>query len=269
MPTILITRPRQQSANFAEALRAIGAEPHFFPCIEIRPVADTATLDLALAHLRYYDWMIFTSVNTVNAVFERWNITPQDPNNTNENHVNIRVHPCSSVSKTEKTPRIAAVGPKTAQALEARGITTDFVPDEYIAEAILPGLGDLRGRWVLLPTADIAHDTLPRAIQAADGIAHVVTVYRTVPAEPDPEGLAVLREGVDVVTFTSGSTVRNFVRLTQDAGLNPLDLPGNPKVVCIGPKTAQSARDAGFTVDAIPKEYTVEGLVQILTRSDV
>jgi uroporphyrinogen-III synthase len=114
---------------------------------------------------------------------------------------------------------------------------------------------------VLLPSADIADDYLPAGIQSADGIAHVITAYRTLPAVPDPKGLAELREGVDVVTFTSGSTVHNFITIAHQAGLDPHALPGDPRIACIGPKTAQTAEVLGFKVDIFPDEYTVEGLV--------
>ncbi|MCK5427915.1 MAG: uroporphyrinogen-III synthase, partial [Anaerolineales bacterium] len=149
----------------------------------------------------------------------------------------------------------------TSAALEAKGVSPDFMPTEHISDAILPGLGELQEKWVLLPLADIAHDSLPRAIQDAGGVSHVVTAYHTVPAAPDHQGLANIQEGVDVITFTSGSTARNFVALTKDGGLDPFHLSGNPIVACIGPKTAQAARQAGFTVDLVAEEYTTEGLV--------
>jgi len=113
---------------------------------------------------------------------------------------------------------------------------------------------------VLLPLADIAHETLANAIQDADGIAHVIAAYHTVPAEPDPGSLAALQSGVDVITFTSGSTVRHFFALVETAGLDPLNLPDNPKIACIGPKTAQAARDLGFTVNFIAEPHTSDGL---------
>ena len=110
---------------------------------------------------------------------------------------------------------MAAIGPKTAEALKAHGVTPDFVPEEYVAEAILPGLGDLRGQWVLLPRAEIARKALPEAITAAGGVAHEIAVYQTLPAEPDAEGFAALRSGVDVITLTSPSTVQNFLAIVQ------------------------------------------------------
>ena len=243
---VLITRPRQKAAEFAEALQSIGAESVILPCIEIEPVTDTTLLDRALSRLDCYDWLVFTSANAVEVVSKRLDA--------------LGVHPKPG------NPRLAAVGPKTAASLQDRGLLPDFIPqDEFIAETLLPGLGDLSGRWVLLPTADIADDHLPCAIQAADGVAHVITAYRTLPAAPDSAGLAGLQAGVDVVTFTSGSTVRNFITITRNAGLNPHNLPGNPQIACIGPKTAHAAREAGLKVDVIPNEYTVDGLVAAIS----
>ena len=238
---ILITRPRDLANTFAEALQAQGAQPVYFPTIQIALAEDTTCLDRALTHLDKYAWLILTSVNAVEAVYERLNA--------------LEIKPASPPLK------VAAIGPKTAAALEAREISPDFMPSEYVSEAILPGLGELQEKWVLLPLADIAPDNLPRAIQEAGGFSHVVTAYHTLPAKPDPEGLAHLQAGVDVITFTSGSTARNFVALTQNAGLDPFHLPGSPIVACIGPKTAQAARQAGFTVDLVAEKYTTEGLV--------
>jgi uroporphyrinogen III methyltransferase/synthase len=238
---VLVTRPHQKATDFAEALKSIGAEAIIFPCIEIVPVADTALLDRALSKLECYDWLVFTSANAVEIVSGRLSALGVEP--------------------AKGKPRIAAVGPQTAFSLGAQGLQPDFVPDEYLAEALLPGLGDLQGRWVLLPTADIADDYLPAAIQTANGIAHVITVYRTLPPNPDLKGFAELRAGVDVITFTSGSTVRNFITIAHQAGLDPHALPGNPRIACIGPKTAQVAEQMNFKVDILPENYTAEGLI--------
>ncbi len=242
---VLITRPRENASEFAEALVASGAEPIFFPTIQIAPVKDPAPLDHALQRLARFEWLVFTSANAVEAACERLAI--------------LGVTPPSGM-------RIAAVGPKTVACLKAYGLAPHFVPEEFIAEAILPGLGDLRGKHVLLPLADIAHDTLPKAIEAVGGTAHVVTAYHTLPDEPNALGLAALHAGVDVITFTSGSTARNFAALVEHAGLDPFHLPGNPLIVCIGPKTAAAAREIGFQVDLVADEYTVDGLVRVLGR---
>lgn len=246
---ILITRPREQSASFAEALQAVGAEPIYLPTIAIHPIEDFTQLDNSLTQLENYAWLVLTSANAARMVSERLIFL--------------------EVSTLPESLRVAAIGPKTAAKLKAVGISPDYVPDQYISETIIPGLGDLTGRWVLLPSADIAHDTLPKAIQAANGIPHVITVYHTVLAEPDPKGLAELRAGVDVITFTSGSTVKSFFTQCQNAGIDALNLPSDPVIACIGPKTAQTARDMGLSVDIIADPHTTAGLVaKIKSLSD-
>lgn len=246
MKRILITRPRSQAEPFALALRQAGFEPHFFPVIEIHPWPDTWALDQALRNLPAYAWIVFTSVNGVEQVCQRMGQL--------------------GISALPNGLRIAAIGPKTAGALAQNGLPPAFVPAEYVAEAILPGLGDLHERWVLLPRAEIARPALPRAILEAGGTAHEIAVYRTLPAEPDPAGLAALRQGVEVITLTSPSTVENFFALARQHDLDPLALPGNPTYVSIGPITAAAARQLGLQRLAVAEEYTSEGLLQAIQR---
>jgi len=264
---VLITRPRNQADSFAKALAKTGFEPIFFPVIEIRPFEENIALDRAIAKLSCYDWIVFTSVNGVDAFYARMETVTESPRpdrqrrggqGRGENNFSLSLP--DSMART----KVAAIGPKTAKALEARGVTPDFVPDEYVAEAILPGLGDLRGRWVLLPRAEIARKALPEAILKAGGVAHEIAVYQTLPAEPDPAGLAALKSGVDAVTFTSPSTVENFVEIVCRAELDPLHLPGNPKIACIGPITQRAAEEAGFVGVVVAEEYTSEGIVKLL-----
>ncbi|MGB7874772.1 MAG: uroporphyrinogen-III synthase [Anaerolineales bacterium] len=254
---VLITRPRNQADSFADALSEAGFEPVFFPVIEIRPFEENVALDRAIAKLSCYDWVVFTSVNGVDAFFERTDHHHRDTENAEKKNLKLR-------ELSDFAVKVAAIGPKTAQSLEARGVTPDFVPDEYVAEAILPGLGDLLGRWVLLPRAEIARKALPEAIVAAGGVAHEIAVYQTLPAEIDWEGLAALKSGVDSVTFTSPSTVENFVEIVRRAGLDPLHLPGNPKVACIGPITQRAAEEAGFVDVSVAEEYTSDGIARLL-----
>lgn len=242
---ILITRPARQAADFAEKLSAIGFEPVYFPVIEIHPADDFSELDKALAEIERYAWLVFTSVNAVDVVFDR---------------IAGAKHTASLLGRV----KIAAVGPKTADTLRKYGIEPDFVPDEFVGEAILPGLGDLRGKWVLLPRAEIARQALPEAIVLAGGVAHEIIVYQTLPAEVNAEGLAALKAGVDWVTFTSPSTAQNFSQITRQNGLDPLNLPGNPKTACIGPITEKAAREEGFDVAVVAQEYTTEGLLEVI-----
>jgi uroporphyrinogen-III synthase len=248
MKRILITRPRAQADDFAEKLQAAGFEPIFFPVIEIRPIENNVELEQALANLNNYDWIVFTSVNAVEVVFN---------------------NPSLPKGEDELGVRVAAIGPKTAEALQARGVTPDFVPDEYVAESILPGLGDLRGKWVLLPRAEIARKALPIAIADAGGVPHEISVYQTLPVQPDPECLAALKSGVDVITLTSPSTVQNFIVIAQQNDLDPLHLPGDPLFACIGPITGQAAREEGLTNLVVAREYTTEGLIDVLRNMEV
>lgn len=161
---------------------------------------------------------------------------------------------------------MAAIGPKTAAALTSGGIRVDFMPAEFIAEAIPPGLGQINGCKFLLLRADLARPDLAELIEAAGGVVDEVTAYRTVPVEPDPQGLNALRAGVDIITFTSSSTVRNFVASLEGSGLDPARLPGSPRIACIGPITARTALELGLPVDLVAEEYTIEGLIAALQR---
>jgi len=256
MKRILVTRPRAQADSFFDALKNAGFEPVYFPVIEIRPMDDDTALQWALSKLSCYEWVVFTSVNAVDAVFARIPLNGEGAPN------NFSGAALSAV-------KVTAIGPKTAEALRAHGVTPDFVPEEYVAEAILPGMGDLRGRWVLLPRAEIARRALPEAIAAAGGVAHEIAVYRTLPAQPDASGLAALKAGVDVVTLTSPSTVQNFIVIARQNGLDPLNLPNRPVFVCIGPVTAGAARAEGFTNLVVAREYTTEGMLAVLRNMEV
>lgn len=256
MKRIVVTRPRAQADGFAEKLQSAGFEPIFFPVIEIQPIENNVALDRALEKLNCYEWVVFTSVNGVEVVF-----SAAETQKHGENIFSPRLH--DSVANT----RVAAIGPKTAEALQTRGVTPDFVPEEYVAESILPGLGDLAGKWVLLPRAEIARKALPEAILHAGGVAHEIAVYKTLPAQPDSNGLTALEEGVDWITFTSPSTVQNFAEILRQRKLDPLHLEGDPKIACIGPITERAAKEEGFKVDLVAEKYTTEGLVDALLNA--
>ena len=246
MKRILVTRPRAQADDFAEQLRSAGFEVIFFPVIEIQSIENNPALDRALGKLDCYEWVVFTSVNGVDVVFDKY---------------------AELFSKNAAGVRFAAIGPKTADALRVRGVTPNFVPEEYVAEAVLPGLGDLKNKWVLLPRAEVARKALPHAIVEAGGIAHEIAVYKTLPAQIDVDGLAALKSGVDWITFTSPSTVQNFSEIVRKQKLDPFQLTGNPKIACIGPITEGAAKEEGFTVDLVAEKYTTEGLVNALLNA--
>jgi uroporphyrinogen-III synthase len=235
---ILITRPRSQAAELCDKLIAFGAQPIVFPTIEIAPPQDTSKLDQAISQLSHYDWIIFTSVNGVKAFWDRLDA------------VGAGLVPALS---------IAAIGPATARALEQHSVKVNLIPEEYVAEAITKSIGDVKGQHILLPRADIAREALAIELAERGAIVDEVAAYRTLPATPDPIGLAELQRGVDAITFTSSSTVRNFVSLV---GKNT----GKAIIACIGPITLQTAIDCGFNVDVVATEYTMDGLVLALSN---
>jgi uroporphyrinogen-III synthase len=254
---VLITRPRSQADEFADKLRSAGIEPIYFPVIEIQPIENNLALERALEKPGCYEWIVFTSVNAVDVVF-----SPSSP-------------ALLPKEKGVSSPfgrgqgegvRVAAIGPKTADALRKHNIEPDFIPDEYIGEAIMPGLGDVKDKWILLPRAEIARKELPEAIVKAGGFVHEINVYRTLSAEVDMDGLQALKSGVDVVTFTSPSTVQNFVAIARRNNLAPLNLPNNPLIACIGPVTEQAAKEAGFQNIVTAKDYTTEGLIEAIVK---
>jgi uroporphyrinogen-III synthase len=225
-------------------LIAEGAEPIFFPVIEIVPLDDFSELDNALHHLDRYDWLILTSIHSVYALFARLKTL--------------------AIRDLPKRLHIAAIGPKTALCLSEYGITPDFVPAEYIAEAIVPRLGDASGKRFLLPQSDIALHTSADAIRAAGGIPDEIVVYHNIPTKPDPTAIDVLRSGEDVITFASPSSVKGFLSVLSEQGIDAHSLPGNPLIACIGPVTASAAREAGLCVHVEAKEHTIAGLITSL-----
>jgi uroporphyrinogen-III synthase len=167
--------------------------------------------------------------------------------------------------------RVAAIGPATASALQAHDVTITLIPDEYVAEAIIESIGPVQGQRILLPRADIAREALAVELQQRGAIVDEIAAYRTLPAQPDPDGLRELQRGVDVITFTSSSTVRNFIALVGQESIPrdsiPRDsIPPQAIVACIGPITANTARELGLRVDVTAAEYTMDGLVAALVQ---
>jgi uroporphyrinogen III methyltransferase/synthase len=199
-------------------------------------------LKKASQDIEKYDWVIFTSANAVDVFYE-------------------------TVGVPTKLPKVAAIGSKTVMRLNSIDIKVDFVPEEYIGEALFEGLGDVQGKCFLLPRAKVAREILPDEICKAGGCVHEIAIYETVTAMPTEDEYTALREGVDVVSFTSPSAVNNFVKLAKEAGLDPLNLKGNPLIVCIGPVTEKAAREAGFSSIVVAENYTTEGLIEILKNT--
>lgn len=241
-----MTRPEEQAGAFVRRLRELGAEPVLVPTIRIVPPAEGGGLDAAIERLGQYAWVIFTSVNGVRFFFER---------------LERRGQSATALSQA----RVAAIGPATAQALTERGVAPHFVPTEYVAEAIVAGIGEVAGQRILLPRADIARKALVEGLQAKGAAVDEVVAYHTAPARPyDAGALDGLAAEIDVATFTSPSTVRNFMALFEAEP--PKQILGAAIVACIGPITAQAAREAGYDVDVVAEDYTIDGLLHAVVK---
>lgn len=245
---VLVTRPVHQSADFIAALRSLGAEPIAFPTIEIVPLADTTPLDEAIQRINSpsseggYNWLVLTSANGVTAWWDRLEAAGLD------------------APRCLAGVKIAAIGPATAAALKQRSIIPDLVPEVYTAEGILEafdGLGPVAGQRFLLARADIARRALAKGLVARGAHVDEIASYRTVPVSHGP-----LPPTVDIVTFTSSSTVQGFVNCL--AGRSPAEVLQPSQVVCIGPITAATAQELGVPVTAVAEEYTIEGLLTAL-----
>lgn len=239
---ILVTRARAQASALTEKLTALGAACIEAPVIRIAPPADGyAALDTAIAELHAYHWLIFTSVNGVSAFFARLGAAGKD-------------------TRALGYAKVAAIGSATAAQLRAFGITADLVPAEYRAEAVAEALRPILPprAHILLPRAQEARDVLPDTLRAHGAAVDVVAAYETV---PEVEGGAALAEHltrgeIDVVTFTSSSTVKNLVKMLGN--ITPLR---QAKIACIGPVTADTARSFALEPDIVAEEYTIDGLV--------
>ena len=241
---ILITRAREQSGDFAALLKKLGAEVIEFPTIQIVPPTTWKGLDRAMDKLNSYDWIIFTSANGVILFFERLSKKRED-----------RYLPSDL--------KVCAIGPATAHQLKVKGIRVDYVPKEFVAEAMLKGFKEMvvKGKRILLARVKEARDVLPQGLREMGAEVDVVEVYRTIKPKGGAKRLTQLLTdgGIDVITFTSSSTVTNFIDLLKKEDLKKL-LKGIA-IACIGPITAQTAKKLGMKVHIQPKEYTIPALV--------
>ncbi len=248
---VVITRPAEQAGTLEARLAAGGATVTTLPTIAIASVEDASALDGALRSLASYDWIVLTSVNGVRAAGER-----------------LRLIGRSWADRGGA--RIAVIGPATARALAEAGVAADYMPGEYVAEAIAAGLGDVGGRRILLLRADIARRTLAERLTAAGAMVEEIAAYRTVVAPPDPELVRALfapsARHVDVVTFTSSSTVLGLMKGFESAGLAPVRALAGCALAAIGPITAQTLRQQGLEPSVVAEEYTMAGLVAALGR---
>jgi len=246
---ILVTRPEDQAKGFMEMLIAQGAKPIFFPTIRIIPPQDWGELDKSIDKLEVYDTVIFTSVNGVNFFFQR---------------LNNRRRNFNSLKKL----RICAIGPRTAAQVEKFHLRVDIIPKEFRAESIVDSLEKegILGRRFLLPRAEKAREVLPEEIKKGGGHIDVVTAYRTSKGEGNIQEIKKLfqKQMVDIITFTSSSTVKNFVELFSENRIK--DIIKGCVVASIGPITANTAASLGIKTDIMPEEYTIQGLINAISE---
>ena len=243
---ILVTRSREQASVLSEKLERLGAEAWEYPTIKIQEPEDLTSLDQAVANAGAYDWIIFTSVNGVKAFFNRLKAQRLDIRSLNN-------------------AKICAIGPKTAEALEERGLLVDVMPEVFRAEAVVAALeGRIQtGDKVLLPRADLARQVLVDSLQQLGAQVDEIIAYQTVLADTSDTELLLekLQAGeMHIVTFTSSSTVTNFLQLVGEHR----QLLKGVKIACIGPITAETAEKNGLHVDICAQQYTIDGLVEAI-----
>lgn len=242
---VLVTRARSQASRLTAALEELGTEVREVPAIRIAPPADGyAAIDAAIGTLMDYQWLVFTSANGVSAFFARLAAAGKD-------------------ARALGYAQVAAIGTATAAKLREYGIRADVVPEEFRAEGVVAALkGKLPPHArVLLPRAEQAREVLPDGLRALGATVDVAPVYRTEAAAADGEALAAeLAAGAyDYVTFTSSSTARNLVGIL--GGSAPL---AHTRAACIGPVTAETARELGIEPALVAEEYTIAGLTRAI-----
>lgn len=265
---ILVGRARHQASALSAGLRKLGAQVVEIPFIEIRKPPTFHPLDHALKNLHHYDWLILTSVNGVEAMWQR-------------------VRKLHLTKKHWQHLRIAAIGPATKKAIEKRGMKVEVVPEEYVAEFVVRSLRvRVKGKRVLLVRAKVARDVIPRELRAAGAHVEVVEGYETVVPQSSRHRLRAALKGPqppDFITFTSSSTVRNFVALLgansatargRGPALGPpkrrprrTGLLEGVKLASIGPVTSATLRQLKLPVDVEAREYTIPGLIRAIVTA--
>jgi uroporphyrinogen III methyltransferase / synthase len=247
---VLMTRAKEQAAEMASLLAAYGAEPIEAPTIRIVPPVDWSGVDRAIASLGSYNWVIFTSVNGVIQFMTRLFANGLD-------------------ARSLAGRRICCIGPRTAQELAKFGVKADAIPTDYQAEGILAMLGgqELKQVRVLIPRAEVARELLPDELRARGAQVDVVPVYRTImPDGAGEEWRRLLEEGdIHMVTFTSSSTVHNFVGMLGGEE-RVKGLLKSVVIACIGPITAKTADDYGLPVSIVPGENTIPSLIDAMAQ---
>lgn len=241
---VLVTRAREQASSLSALLRSYGAAVVEYPAIRIEPAEDYTDLDAALTSPAQFDWACFTSVNAVDAVDRRLQALGRS---------------WSDLGGV----RIAAIGPATSRALDARGVRVAWVPERFLAAEIAAGLPEAEGARILLARADIADARLVEGLEARGARVAQFVAYRTLVGEEDAGTLRghLERGEIEIVTFASSSTVRNLVR---SLGPGASALLSGVLVACIGPVTAATAREEGIEPAIVAGEHTIPGLVRAI-----
>ena len=244
---IVVTRARAQARALAKQIEELGGEVIEFPTIEIQPPENFSAFDAAVAKIESYDWLMFTSVNAIAPFLARLQ------------------HGGKTVKMLEHLD-VGAIGPETAKELAANGVSCCLVPQRYQAEGILdevtPDL--MRGKRVLIPRAAEAREVLPDTLRKWGAAVDVVVAYRTAVPVLDVAPLAkrIRRREVQVITFTSSSTVKNFVRLFNRKNL--AEIVNGSAIACIGPVTAYTVEQLGGHAAIVATEFTIPGLVSAI-----
>jgi uroporphyrinogen III methyltransferase/synthase len=245
---IVVTRTREQASQLIAGLEENGADCFECSTIDIQPADSYQLFDTELERLNEYHWILFSSLNGVIYFFDR-------------------LHKKGMDARDLKGPSIAAVGKSTADLLHGYGVNADLIPAVFTSEGLAESLLDLgvEGRNILIPRAEKGREVLPETLRGAGAQVTITPVYKNVmPLERREELRAELEAGkVDMVTFTSSSTVRNFLTMV-DAGSeeNLKELLRNVKIAAIGPITAKTVTDNGLKVDVQPQEHTIEGMIE-------
>ncbi|EKE04024.1 MAG: hypothetical protein ACD_20C00118G0014 [uncultured bacterium] len=243
---ILVTRARHQASALAEKIEKAGGKAVEFPTIEIQPNDDENQLKQMFDSLNDYQWLIFTSVNGVEIFFDKLKSFDKDIRDIGQ-------------------AKLCAIGEATKQALEKYYLKVEFTPQEYVAEALIEGLKERikPADKVLIPRAEVARELLPEQLKEMGAQVDVVSLYRTVLPDKSVEELKTILAEVDTICFASSSTVTNFIQIL---GRDNLHLLNNIEIACIGPITLDTAKENGLMSAKMAKEYTIDGLVSLLTE---
>jgi len=253
---VLVSRARKQAGALSSQLRELGCGVIEIPFIEIRKPSSYKPLDTALRNLAGYDWLILTSVNGVEALFAR--LGRLKLNRGALSHL-----------------KIAAIGPATKKAIEAHDVHVQVTPKEYVAESVVSALHRrVKGKRILLVRAKVARDVIPRELRKAGASVDVIEAYETVAPESSRKRLQAALTSArrpHAITFTSSSTVKNFVGLlglrAARAALKKSGPERGIHSASIGPVTSATLRELGLPVDIEAREYTIPGLVAALTQT--